>query len=312
MNKLSHDEAYSELAAVALDSVSVELSTAVREHAAVCPECGPELRAMEETVAQLGQLVPQRAMNLGHAAGIRSRLVMRARGEREARSAAAPGPPDLARGVASLTGLGHKLTPGTQRAVDAEVKRALPPQKRRSVFSGSNLLALAASVAFIAAAIQLARVTSDRNALREQIASATPAGGNTVPPAPPPATSSAAEKEALVEAMAGTDVKIVALASTGKERMGRMFWNRASNDWTMVLHTMRPPKPGMTYQVWLVTKNAKISAGTFNPDSTGYAFMQAKYALDRNALQAVAITEEPAGGMPSPTGPMVVLGSAAP
>jgi hypothetical protein len=40
--------------------------------------------------------------------------------------------------------------------------------------------------------------------------------------------------------------------------------------------------------------------------------MQAKYALDRNALKAVAVTEEPAGGMPAPTGPMVVSGSAAP
>ena len=75
---------------------------------------------------------------------------------------------------------------------------------------------------------------------------------------------------------------------------------------------MHPPNPGMTYQVWLVTDSAKISAGTFQPDATGHAFMQAKYALDRNALKAVAITEEPAGGMPSPTGPIVVSGSAAP
>lgn len=307
MNKLSHEEAYSELAAVALDAVSVELSVAVREHAGACPECGPELAAMEETVAHLGQLVPQRAMNLGHGAGIRSRLVMRARGERELRSAAAPGPPDISRGVASLTGLGHKLTPGTQRAVDAEVKKALPPQRRRPVFSGSNLLALAASIAFIAAAIQLARVTSDRNALRDQIASR---------PTPPVTSDSvkapATEKEALIAAMAGPDVKIVPLSSNTATRMGRVFWNRSSNDWTMVVYTMRPPKPGMTYQVWLVTDSAKISAGTFQPDSTGHAFMQAKYALDRNALKAVAVTEEPAGGMPSPTGPIVVSGSATP
>lgn len=319
MNKLSHEEAYSELAAVALDAVSVELSVAVREHAAACPECGPELAAMEETVAHLGQLVPQRAMNLGHGAGIRSRLVMRARGERELRSAAAPGPPDISRGVASLTGLGHKLTPGTQRAVNAEVKKALPSQKRRPVFSGSNLLALAASIAFIAAAIQLARVTSDRNALRTQVASqaAAPLPRDSTevpapPPAPPPGPASASEKEALVAAMAGPDVKIVPLSSKSRKRMGRMFWNRASNDWTMVVYTMRSPKPGMTYQVWLVTKKAKISAGTFKPDSTGHAFMQAKYALDRNALKAVAVTEEPAGGMPSPTGPIVVSGLATP
>jgi anti-sigma-K factor RskA len=173
------------------------------------------------------------------------------------------------------------------------------------VFSGSNLLALAASVAFIVAAIQLARVTSERNALRNQIASR---------PAPSVAPDSAAamEKEALIRAMAGLDVKIVPLATTSAAQMGRVFWNRTSNDWTMVVYTMRPPKPGMTYQVWLVTDSAKISAGTFQPDSTGHAFMQAKYALDRNALKAVAVTEEPMGGMPSPTGPIVVSGSAAP
>lgn len=315
MTNLSHEEAYSELAAVALDAAPADLGVAVRDHALACPECGPELVAMEETVAQLGQLVAQRAMNLGHGAGIRSRLVMRARGEREARSAAAPGRPDLARGVASLTGLGHRLTPGTQRAVEAEVKKALPPGKGRPGFpSGANLLALAASIALIAAVAQLMRITSDRNDLRSELAARAAA---TRPPDSVTAGTSrgaAADSEriALVDAMAGADVRIVPLATKGATRMGRMFWNRSTNDWTMVVYTMRPPREGMTYQVWLVTDSAKISAGTFKPDSTGHAFMQAKYALDRNALKAVAITEEPAGGMPSPTGDIVVSGSGAP
>lgn len=310
MNNLTHEEAFPELAAVALDSAPVELSAAIREHAATCSECGPVLFAMEETVAQLGQLVPQQAMNPGHGAGIRSRLLMRARAERESRSAAAPGPPDLARGVASLTGLGQKLTPGSQRAVDAEVKRIIPRQSPRlPAFSGARLLALAASVAFIVTAVQLARVTSDRNAMRAQRAE------QTHPDMIHRADSVIAqpsEKEALVAAMAGPDVKIVPLATKNATRMGRMFWNRTSNDWTMVVYTMPPPRPGMTYQVWLVTDKAKISAGTFQPDSSGHAFMQAKYALNRNALKAVAVTEEPAGGMPSPTGPIVVSGSGAP
>jgi hypothetical protein len=307
VTSLSHDEAYSELAAVSLDAVSLELSAAVREHASVCPECGPELVAMEETVAELGQLVPQRPMNLGHAAGIRSRLLTSARRERELLSVPT-GRPDLARGVASLTGQGDRLTPGSQRAVEAEVRKVVPLQKRRSrILSGPGLFALAASVAFVAVAVQLARVTSERNALRVALSSR---------PAPAINTDSASptgqEKDALIAAMAGPDVKIVPLSSKGATRMGRMFWNRASNDWTMVVYTMRPPRPGMTYQVWLVTDSAKISAGTFQPDSTGHAFMQAKYALDRNALKAVAVTEEPAGGMPAPTGSIVVSGSAAP
>ena len=308
MNNLTHEEAFQELAAVALDAVAAEFSAAVREHAAACPECGPVLFAMEETVAQLGQLVPQRAMNLGHGAGIRSRLIMRARAERESHSVAAPGPPDLARGVASLTGLGHKLTPGTQRAVDTEVKKVLPRSSSRpSYFSGLRLLALAASVALVLTVLQLARVTADRNAMRAERISRP----DTISK-PDSVIPHASERDALVAAMAGPDVKIVPLATKSATRMGRMFWNRASNDWTMVVYTMPPPKPGMTYQVWLVTDKAKISAGTFQPDSSGHAFMQANYALPRNALKAVAVTEEPAGGMPAPTGPIVVSGSAAP
>lgn len=309
MNKLSHEEAYSELAGVALDSVSVEISVAVREHASSCPECGPELAAMEDAVAQLAQAVPERVINPGHGAGIRQRLLVRARGERETRSVPAPGPPDLARGVASLTGLGHKLTPGTQRAVDAEVRKVLPqPPVKRSTAWPAYAFAAAATIALVATAMQLVRVSTDRDALRAQLASrSTTASTSDTTHAVAPT-----ENEALVSAMAGLDVKIVPLATSTKASMGKMFWNRQSNDWTMVVYTMHPPKPGMTYQVWLVTDSAKISAGTFQPDATGHAFMQAKYPLDRNALKAVAITEEPAGGMPSPTGPIVVSGSAAP
>jgi anti-sigma-K factor RskA len=150
------------------------------------------------------------------------------------------------------------------------------------------------------------RVTSDRDALRSQLAASPQAPVDTVKPA----TSGA--MDSLVAAMAGPDVKIVRLATSSSTEMGKMFWNRQSNDWTMVVYTMRPPKSGMTYQVWLVTDSAKISAGTFQPDSTGHAMMRANYPLDRNALKAVAITEEPAGGMPSPTGPIVVSGASAP
>ena len=306
MTDLSHEEAYAELAAIALGAAPTEVSAAVREHAAACPECGPELVAMEEIVAQLGQLVPPATMNRGRAAGIRSRVVMRARAERESRSSAAPGGrPDLARGVASLTGLGHKLTPGSQRAVEAEVRKVVPLEKgKRTFMTGPAILALAASIAFIVVSLQLVRMKAERDSLRAELASAVDTTN-----VPDSVRKGGVENEALVAAMASPDVKIVPLASGDQTRMGRMFWNPSSNDWTFVVYTMPPPKPGMTYQVWLVTDSAKISAGTFNPDERGHAFMQAKYALDKNALKAVAVTEEPMGGMPAPTGPIVVSGS---
>ena len=99
------------------------------------------------------------------------------------------------------------------------------------------------------------------------------------------------------------------MTKSSRQPLGKMMWNRASDDWIMVTYNLPQPAPGKTYQVWLVTDTQKISAGTFRPDADGKTVMHAHYALDRNALRAVAITEEPDGGMPAPTGPMVVSGS---
>ena len=149
---MTHEEAFSELSAVALDTAPADVANAVRAHAQACPECGPELAAMEQTVALLGELVPSSQINRGRSAGIRSRLLMRARSERESIAAPVPGPPDIARGVASLTGQGQRVTPGAQRAVTGESKRVTPAQTpfvpdvkpiRRTV----NWYAIAATVA---------------------------------------------------------------------------------------------------------------------------------------------------------------------
>lgn len=314
MNDISHEEAFSELAAVALDAVSVEVASAVRAHAATCPECGPELAAMEQTVATLGTLVPDAQINRGRSAGIRSRLIMRGRAERETLSAPIPGPPDISRGVASLTGQGQRITPMGQKAVSGETKRFTPvqplrvPVEKNPLQRGVNWYAIAATVALVLTGAQLMRVANERDAMRSQLASV-----DTVTAVRPNDSMATAlhQKDSMIAAMTGPDVKVVPLMTKGVEQpLGKMMWNRASDDWIMVTYNLPQPQPGKTYQVWLVTDNAKISAGTFHPDQRGGTVMHAKYAMARNALRAVAITEEPEGGMPAPTGRMVVAGSA--
>lgn len=309
---MSHEEAFPELSAVALDATTPEVASAVRAHAAACPECGPELAAMEQTVAILGELAPSAQINRGRSAGIRSRLLVRGRAERESRSAPVPGPPDIARGVASLTGQGQRITPGPQRPVTGDTKRVTPAQGARvpvdvvPIRRSINWYAIAATVALVITGAQLFRVTTDRDRMKEQVAALDSAKAPT-----DSIMTMLSRKDSMIAAMTGPDVKIVPLTNEGaREPLGRMMWNRASNDWIMVTYNLRQPKPGMTYQVWLVTDDAKISAGTFHPDANGGTFMHARYALDRNALRAVAITEEPEGGVPAPTGPMVVAGAA--
>jgi hypothetical protein len=282
------------------------VSDSVREHARTCAQCGPELAALDEAVAELAHLVVPQAMNAGRAAGIRSRLVTRARGERELRSTAAS-PPDISRGVASLTGQGARFTPGTQRAVEAELRKESEPERRTTIFRPrvGSLFAIAASLLFVVASAQLMHVTRDRDRLRAQLSSIGPENDSIA--------RLLAVRDSIITSLTGPDVKIVTLAKqNATEPMAKMYWDRATNDWTIVTYNLPQPSAGKTYQVWLVTDDAKISAGTFSPDERGHAMMRAKYPLDRNALRAVAVTEEPMGGMPAPTGPMVILGSAAP
>jgi anti-sigma-K factor RskA len=121
-----------------------------------------------------------------------------------------------------------------------------------------------------------------------------------------------ARSDSLVAAMSGANVRVVELASTQNMSPGaRMFWDRVANRWTLVTHDLTPVAAGRTYQLWLVTAKAeKISAGTFNTDAKGRAVVQATYALAEADLAAIAITEEPAGGSPQPTGTILVAGAA--
>jgi anti-sigma-K factor RskA len=313
MSHMTHDDAYAELAAVALDSVSPELRAAVRAHAGACPECGPELASLEHTVAILGQLVPSASLNRGRSAGIRSRLLVRARAERESRSAPVSGRPDLARGVASLTGLGHRVTPVGQRPVTGETGRVTPAQSPAVQRPRANTLAMIlgayaalVTIAFAATAFGLFSVSSARRAMSARLAAV-----DTLAPVIDSLTATLNEKNAMMAMMTGPDVKTVQLMSQSSSRpLGRVMWNQVSNDWIVVTHGVRQPREGMTYQLWLVTDYARISAGTLRPDKDGKIMMHAKQALPREALRSIAITEEPMGGVTSPTGPTIAAGAA--
>ena len=91
-----------------------------------------------------------------------------------------------------------------------------------------------------------------------------------------------------------------------------MFWDVATNRWTFFAHNLPAVREGREYQLWLVTTDErKIPAGTFRPDQGGNAVVQATYALPPDALAAVAVTEEPAGGLPQPSGAIIIAGAAA-
>ncbi|MGH9745079.1 MAG: anti-sigma factor [Candidatus Acidiferrales bacterium] len=67
-----------------------------------------------------------------------------------------------------------------------------------------------------------------------------------------------------------------------------------------------PPPEDKSYQLWVVPMEGQpISVGVFNPATSDTAHWMTKVPAGV-AAKAFAVTLEPAGGMPEPTGPMVM------
>ena len=162
-------------------------------------------------------------------------------------------------------------------------------------------LAAAASIAFVVAVYQGVNTGRERDTLRTALISESlhVAG----------LRDSLAIRERTLLAMAGADVRVVELVANNRRPNARMFWAQATNTWTLFAHNLPALASGRTYQLWLITRdNQRISAGTFAPNQSGDAAVSAQYPLAADALQMIAVTEEPAGGVPQPTGEVVIAG----
>ncbi|MGH9362849.1 MAG: anti-sigma factor, partial [Thermoanaerobaculia bacterium] len=64
--------------------------------------------------------------------------------------------------------------------------------------------------------------------------------------------------------------------------------------------------PERDYQLWFIAGGKPVSAGTFDPEAGTPATLSARTMPAGTEL--AAITVEPAGGVPQPSGPMVLKG----
>lgn len=111
------------------------------------------------------------------------------------------------------------------------------------------------------------------------------------------------------EILAASDLAPIRLSGVGNaaEAGGHVFWSD-SLGWVFVATDLPPLPPGLVYQLWIITAERPISAGLLSPDPQGRA--EIVHRVD-NALRprAVAVTAEPAGGVPAPTGPKCLVGT---
>lgn len=299
----THEDAREALGALALDALDGAEHEAVIAHVRECEACARELAELRETAAALVEAVPAARLDDTRRAGVRSRLLARAAADRPAVE-----PPRMERivGVEPRPEAAPAApAPAPRPAVDFAAERA----RRRGV---PAWMAIAASLVAIAAGAWALRTAGERDALRGQLAQARVERDSGVASARALSVALAGRDSAL-QALGAGDVVTMRMTTTGEARRGprgRMYWARATDAWVFVANDLPRPPAGRTYQLWLVTGDQKISAGTFAPDSGGTVLVRATYRLTPEQLKAIAVTVEPEGGVPEPTGPMVLVTSA--
>jgi len=104
--------------------------------------------------------------------------------------------------------------------------------------------------------------------------------------------------------------EVVALAGLGPapSAKARMIWN-APLGGLLVTAGLPPAPEGKTYQLWAIAgKNAPVSGGVFGVDPTGAASLRVPPLPGVDKVDVFAVSLEPAGGLPAPSGQLYLAG----
>ncbi len=118
------------------------------------------------------------------------------------------------------------------------------------------------------------------------------------------------EKEEIYASLTAAS-KIVPMAGQETPQANaKVVWDTKQQVWKIFIFNLPEPPSDKDYQLWYVTKAQKISAKVFRPKPNGETVLT--LTLPREALTglaATAVTLEPKGGSPQPTGKFYLLGS---
>ncbi|MGH9404005.1 MAG: anti-sigma factor [Terriglobia bacterium] len=254
----------------ALGVLEGEEKRAVEQHVKTCPECGEKVQQARARVALLALAAPPVAPS----PDVKGRLM---------------------RQVAS------------QRA-GAETAPALGPVRKHASFWGWGALALAAAAVVLAI---IAGVLANRNRQLNQRVQALETWQTQQLVQEKQQAAKMARAEAILDVLTSPNTLKVALVSAEAHPVpqGKAFYN-PEKGLVFYAANLTHLSSRQTYQLWLVPSQGKpVSAGIFDTDAHGNGEVLLPPLPPGVTAKAFAVTIEPAGGEPQPTGKKVLLGA---
>lgn len=272
MNDTPRHDRYTELLPVhALGALDPEERRELEAHLAACAECRERLAGWGTTVEALAESAPP----VRPSAEVRERLLGRVEERRPETAAGGPlrhsGLGPLAVAASVLLALAAGLVAGvvaTRTWTDHETA------ERRAEIAALEE--------------RLAESRREVEAIRLRLAALTEL------------------TEILAISPPGREVVLAGLAPA-PEGQGRLYLDPAAGRGVLVAGNLRPLPEDRVYQLWTIRDGLPRSAGIFRPGPGGAALHLVE-EVPAEAPDAWAVTVEPAGGVPQPTGEMVLRG----
>ncbi|HEY7766951.1 zf-HC2 domain-containing protein, partial [Longimicrobium sp.] len=259
--ELTHDEAREALGAEALGALDGAERERVLAHVAECDACRAELDALREAASLVAHAAPHRPLAPARAADLRSRLLARAAADGASQDDVTIEAPPVPRPVVSDA----QVDAGPARPAPSRPDVIPITSARRGRGAMAGWLAAAASLLLLIAAGVYA------SGLRRQV-DALQARATRLEAERTRLAERVQQGEATVASLSGPAVKVIEMAAARPaDPTGRMFWDIRTARWTFFAHNLPATRPGREYQLWLVTADRKISAGTFRPGPRGSA-----------------------------------------
>jgi anti-sigma-K factor RskA len=120
-----------------------------------------------------------------------------------------------------------------------------------------------------------------------------------------------ARRDLRVRVLESEDVRILFLGGQGPQPDARakVFWSERAKRGFLVAANLEPLPPDKQYELWVFDKGKPVPAGVFDADVSGRALFESPDLAAISAAQNFAVTVEPRGGVPQPTGPIVLVGT---
>ena len=118
-------------------------------------------------------------------------------------------------------------------------------------------------------------------------------------------------KERILDVVNSPGIRLVKLdgLEASPSSKGTVYWAPAQDKAVVSIFDLPAPPSDKDYQLWMLRGNQPVDAGVLSVSDSGQVVSSFDTISDGANLAAFAVTLEPKGGVPQPTGQMYLMGA---